>query len=103
MSIYVVDPGELIDFTIDWDDDGTGGDDVLNTGSPAETISTSTWSLDPENSGEASLQSSSKTDTTATTFLDGAVLGDLYRLKNTITTSEGRTLTRSVLVKVAAL
>lgn len=96
MSIYVVDPDESLDYSIDWDDDG-----ALSTGSPAETVDTSVWAITPDISGEADLSGATKGDTLTTINLAGAQLGRLYRLKNTITTSEGRTLVRSVLVKVA--
>lgn len=99
MAVRVKDPAEIIDFSFDWDDDWL----VTN-----ETIDTSSWAITPQSgaSPEDDLEingTPTKTTTTTTAFVRGGVAGRTYHLKNTITTSEGRTGERTVVIRVAQL
>lgn len=69
---------------------------------PGETITASTWDV-PVGSGLTQPASASNTTTTTTIWLGGGTLNTedtLYRVKNTITTSAGRTLIKSWYVYV---
>jgi hypothetical protein len=89
MSIYVKDPSELLDYAIDWNDGW------LAT-SPAETISTSNWTV----ATGITKEDESNTTTTATVWLSGGTHGQEYLATNTITTSDGRTGERSIKILV---
>lgn len=79
------DPDETLDFTIDWaawlDDD---------------TISSSVWSV-PSGLTEGS---SSYGNTTTTLWASGGTDGTDYRCTNTIVTAAGRTVQRTIMIRV---
>ena len=83
---YCKNPGETLDYTIDWSEWLTG----------AETISTSTWAVD------TGITTSSPTNSTTitTVWLSGGTLNNIYTVKNTIATSAARTAVRTFYVKV---
>jgi len=80
------DPGETLDYRIDWSD-------WLGDG---ETISTSTWTAEAGITKGAD----SKTDTTTTVWLSGGTAGSTYRIEDTVTTNGSRTGVRSFLIVV---
>jgi hypothetical protein len=82
---FIKDPGERLDYTIDWQIDG-----YLETG---ETISTSTWTVA---SGITQFGSATATGTSATIWLEGGTHGQEYLATNQIVTSEGRRAERSI-------
>ena len=70
---------------------------------PGETIVTSNWNV-PSGSGLTQPAAASNTTTTTTIWLGGGTLNTedtMYRVKNTITTSAGRTRIKSWMVYVA--
>jgi hypothetical protein len=78
----------VIDYPIAW---------TLETG---EAISSSTWSVSPSG-GMAVVPGSVQTDGLVTACLvSGGVFRRVYSLINTITTSEGRTLVKSITVRI---
>jgi len=87
--IFTKVPGATLDYTIDWNDGYLVS---------AETISSSSWSVQPVAVGGVVEDSSTNDTETATITISGGNHGKLYRLRNTITTSEGRTDTRTVYV-----
>lgn len=101
MSLVILkDPDAIVDYSFDWNDGY-----LDTTTSPPETISTSTWSIDPAPSSpalstELSESSSSKTTTTATIFLTGGTAGKVYRVTNKVVTSGGRTDERTMTIRV---
>lgn len=87
----IVESADL-DYTCDWQaylDDG---------GSPSDSISTSTWSITPQEASPAApaLSGATSTATTATVFVSGCRRGEVYRLTNRITTAQGRTDERTI-------
>ena len=91
--VQLKDPNEGEAYTLDWDDE------TLATG---ETISTSAWAIEGGDSGTGTvvIDSNSNTTTTATVVLSAGNKGQVYTLRNRITTSQSRTLDRSVTVRV---
>lgn len=81
MTTFEKDPTAVLDYEIDWSA-------WLATG---ETITASTWAL-PDGLTESS---DSHTDTTATVWLDACAVGT-YLVTNTITTTAGRTDSRTL-------
>ncbi len=93
--VKLKDPQAVVDYTFNWNDG------YLDTSSPAETISTSTWAVDPTPSpAELTVSSDSKTDTATTAFLSGGTVGKVYRVTNHVVTSGGRTDERTLVVRV---
>lgn len=91
METFVKDPQEVLDYGFDWNDTD---DPWLETG---DTVSTSTWSIQPAGLTE---DSNSKTDTTTMIWLSGGTVGSKYKVSNRIVTADGRTAERSFYVKV---
>ena len=94
-QVKLKDPAAIVDYTFDWDD---GYLDA--TSSPRETISTSTWTISPADSPGMTVDSSSKTATTATAFFTGGVVGVVYLATNQIVTTGGRTDERTITIRV---
>lgn len=93
-KLFTKDPQEIIDFTIDWSD---FTDEI---GSPQDTISTSTWELPSLSPTELEQDTNSYTNDTATILVSGGVAGEVYQVKNTITTGGGRTHERIIYIHV---
>ncbi len=93
--VKLLDPDGTVDYTFDWDD---GYLDAVS--SPRETISTSTWTIDPTPSpAELTVDSESETATTTTAFFTGGVDGVVYRAINRIVTTGGRTDERTCTIR----
>lgn len=75
------DPDSVEDFSIDWED---------RLGS--DTISSSDWAK----TGDVTLGSESNTSTTTTTWVSAGTAGTQAKLINTIQTTGGRTLERTI-------
>lgn len=88
MQVHVKDPGAVLDYSVNW----AGG--YLQSG---ETLSSSVWTIFPADMTQAS---ASNTTQIATITVSGGVVGRLYQLSNRITTNQGRTDERSVIVRV---
>lgn len=87
-------PAEVLDYSFDWDDFWLGD---------GETISTSEWSVSAEN-GETPaaliVDSSSNTTSLATVWVSAGTVGVIYRMRNTITSSQGRTAVRTIYLQI---
>lgn len=86
--IYFKDPQASVDYTINWDAgylDGT-------------TLSSSAWTIEPEEDGGLTVDSDTNDSETATVTLSGGVVGHVYRATNTIMTSAGITDERSITI-----
>jgi hypothetical protein len=86
-NVWTKDPDAVLDWSFDWTA-------WLNT--PAESISTSTFSATPG----IVLGTTSNTPTGATVWLSGGSDGRPYTVTNQIVTSQGRTDNRSVTIRV---
>lgn len=85
MKLFKKDPAAILDYSIDWSL-------WLN----GDTIATSSWTV------PAGLTKQSDTNNTSSTtvWLSGGTLGQTYTVTNRITTANGRTDERSILIKV---
>ena len=95
MTTLLIDPEETLDYTMNW------ATWLAETGSPEDTISTSSWAVS-DSTGSPShpvLSGATNTASTATVFVAGCQLGELYQLTNTITTGQGRTAERSLTLR----
>jgi hypothetical protein len=86
-KVKAADPDSVLAFTHDWSDWLSGSD----------TISTSTWSVDP--TGELVVDSESETSTTATVVVSSMVKGHRYELINHIVTAAGEECDRTITVR----
>lgn len=85
MSTYLKDPGEKLDYTVNWADFLAVGETIPDAGS-------STWTVP---SGLTN-HTTSRTTTAATIWLSGGTHGEEYVVTNQITTSSGRIAERSI-------
>ena len=101
--VKLKDPGTpaapvTVDYTHNWNDG------YLDTSSPAETILTSSWTIEPAApspvAGEMTVSSDSNTTTTATASFVGGLAGKVYRAINHVTTSGGREDERTIVIRV---
>ncbi len=93
MPYRLIDPDEKLDYSCDWStflDDG---------GSPSDTIATSSWSITDAGSPAPVLSGQTNTTNSATTFVAGCTLGEVYRLSNKIVTAQGRTAERTITLR----
>lgn len=88
MQVHVKDPEAILDYAVNW----AGG--YLQSG---ETLLSSSWTIFPSDIAQVT---ASNTATAATITVSGGVVGRLYQLSNRITTSQGRTDERSIIVRV---
>jgi len=86
------DPAETLDFSMDWTDQ-------LDLTTPADTISTTTWTVPAGLTAGAQYQASG----IATTWLSGGTAGTDYTLTCRITTAAGRVIERNVRLFVREL
>jgi hypothetical protein len=78
-------PDEIKDYSLDWSKD-LGTDTIPNS-------SDSVWTISP--TGVSVTQNSVASNSTLTTvWLSGGIVGQVYEIKNAITTAAGRELTK---------
>lgn len=87
MREFLKDPNAILDYRFDWSSWLASG----------ETISTSAMTVQ---SG-ITKDSESNTTTTATVWLSGGTEGNRYTVTNRVTTNQGRTDDRTVLIRVS--
>jgi len=83
------DPDAVLDYSFDWSE-------YLEAGDSAETIATSTFTVDTG----LTKDSDSKDDTTTTVWLSGGTAGETYEVRNEIVTGDGRTDVRTIKIAV---
>mgnify|MGYP000101547224 CR=1 FL=1 len=83
---FVKDPDAVLDYGFDWSE-------WLATG---ETIATSVWVVTTGITKDSDLHS----DTETKVWLSGGTANGVYRARNRITTTEGRTDSRTIIVRV---
>lgn len=90
---YTQDPADVLDYAIDW------GEEWLDAG---EKVTSSTWTVSPSDL-TMSLSSIVNNDTTTVVWLSGGVADRSYTVTNRITTSDSRTVERSISVVIRNL
>lgn len=80
------DPDSTLDYQFNWVE-------WLGT----DTIASSVFTVEPNT---ITIQTTTNTTTTATVWLNGGVVGTLYKIKNRITTVSGRVDERTVGLKI---
>lgn len=90
MDVYAKDPGASLDYAIDW---GAGYLGV-------ETIASSNWTVEPNETGGISIVSSSAGSTSTQATLAGGIAGNVYRVTNSVALTDGRGDERSITLRV---
>lgn len=89
MAIYLKDPQARIDYAIDWNPGFLAG----------AAIAESAWNVSPEEAGGIAVDTASTLGTKTIAVLTGGVPGQIYRVSNNVTLSDGRINTRSVVLR----
>ena len=90
MALMVKDPGARIDFDFDWDEAYPGGQAVV----------ASSWTVAPGQAGGIAITASAHDLTRTTAQMAGGVAGQVYRVTNRVTMSDGQIDERSMTVRV---
>lgn len=91
MTLLLKDPQAVLDYAIDWGADYLADGDILTA---------SSWSVDPAEPGGVQVVGSNIGDTVSAVQASGGVAGRIYRLSNQVTTLNGRTDERSIVLRV---
>ena len=91
MTLLLKDPQAVLDYAIDWGADYLGDTDILTQ---------SSWAVDPAEPGGVQIVGNNVGDTVATVQVSGGIAGRIYRLSNQVTTLNGRTDERSIVLRV---
>ena len=91
MSLILKDPGAALDYEIDW------GADYLVEG---DTLLESGWTVFPEMTDGVRVESAAFSPTVARVSVRGGAQGRVYRLTNRVTTINGRSDARSIMLRV---
>ncbi|MHA7839861.1 MAG: phage fiber-tail adaptor protein [bacterium] len=89
----VQDPAEELDWTCDY------AAEMDSVGSPSDTISSSTFTIEGGGSPAPVLEDQVNTADTTSINVKGMTLGEVYHLRNAVTTSQGRLLKRSTTIR----
>lgn len=100
-KLFTKDVNETLDITIDWSN-------VLDlTGSPDDTISTSTWTVPAATASpdtdDLQISGENIVDPNTSAFFSAGVEGSTYVVKNEITTTLGATFERHIYISVTQL
>ena len=90
MTLLLKDPEATLDYSVDWGADYLSGDALAESG----------WTVSPAEPGGVAVVSDRFDVLTATAQVEGGVAGRLYRLTNHVVTVEGRTDSRSIMLRV---
>ena len=89
MAYLLIGPGETLNFTCEWSNE-------LEAASPSDSIANSAWAISPSG---PSLSDAVVSDTRTTINVSNCTVGRVYRLTNTVETTQGLTAERSISVR----
>lgn len=90
MTFLLKHPDATLDYAVDWGADYLSGD----------ALATSDWSVEPDAPGGVAIASNAFDLLVATVTVSGGATGDIYRLTNHVTTTDGRDDSRSIMLRV---
>lgn len=90
MTFLLKHPDATLDYAVDW------GTDYLS----GEALATSDWSVEPDGPSGVAIATSAFDLLVATVTVSGGRVGDIYRLTNHVTTTDGRDDSRSIMLRV---
>ena len=94
MAYRLIGPGETLGFSMDWTSE-------LESGSPADSIATSDWSIAPQDGSPSrpALTDLEHAGAVSSVTVCDATAGVVYRLTNRVTTAQGLIFERSITVR----
>jgi hypothetical protein len=90
MTLLLKDPEATLDYSVDWGAEYLSGD----------ALATSSWTVSPAETGGIAIVSDRFDLLVATAQIEGGIAGRLYRLTNHVVTAEGRSDSRSIMLRV---
>jgi hypothetical protein len=87
---------EKLDWSFNWLTELQQAVEDVSPTIPAETISTSDWSITPTG---PTLSGANVQSPLTTVFVNGIVSGTLYTLRNVVTTNQGRIISETLLIR----
>lgn len=90
MGIFLKDPSAALDYAIDWGPAYLAG----------QTIAASTWLAEPAEDGGVAVSATIASATRTGATFAGGVPGNLYRVANRVTLSDGRSDERSLVLRI---
>ena len=90
MTFLLKHPDATLDYAVDWGTDYLSGD----------ALTTSSWSVEPAAPGGIAIVSDAFDLLVATVTVSTGAPGQIYRLTNHVTTTDGRDDSRSIMVRV---
>lgn len=90
MTLLIKDPEATLDYSVDWGAEYLSGDALVESG----------WTVSPGEPGGLSIVGNRFDLLMATVEVEGGIAGRIYRLTNHVSTAEGRSDSRSILVRV---
>jgi hypothetical protein len=90
MTYLLKDPSAALDYSVDWGAEYLSGD----------ALAASSWSVEPDEPGGVSVQSSGFDLLVSVVTVDGGEAGRIYRLTNRVTTAAGIEDRRSIMLRV---
>ena len=90
MGIFLKDPSASIDYAVDWGAGYLAG----------QTVAASAWAVQPDEPGGVRVVATLGSDTRTGATFAGGLPGNIYRVANRVTLSDGRTDERSVVLRI---
>jgi hypothetical protein len=90
MSLVIKDPGARVDYAFDWSDAYPGGPVIVASG----------WTVVPAVADGVTVAAESRDLLRCAATLAGGVAGDVYRVTNRVTLSDGQIDERSIVLRV---
>ena len=90
MTLLLKDPVATLDYSVDWGADYLSGDALVESG----------WAISPAEPEGLSIVSNHFDLLKSTVEVEGGIVGRIYRLTNHVETAEGRSYSRSIMVRV---
>ena len=90
MTLLLKDPEATLDYSVDWGAEYLSGDVLVESG----------WTVSPAEPGGLSIVGTHFDLLRASAEVQGGIAGRIYRLTNHVVTAEGRSDSRSILVRV---
>ncbi len=92
MGYYLKDPQSRLDYHMDWAAEYLG----------QESLSTSSWNIDPHESGGLEVVDSGHDPARAFVIVSGGIAGHVYTLTNRVTLNSGIADERTITIRVEA-
>lgn len=90
MGFYLKSPASAVDYAVDWSAGYLDG----------ETVAASGWTVEPEEDGGLAVAAEVSGPERCAATLSGGLRGRVYRVRNRVTFSDGRTDERGLTIRI---